>query len=152
MSNNFIVAQRTFLPTPVSTAVGGRRSYRYANTPRMVTDKITDGKRIAQLLASEITGLETGALEHVSVTDADPDAMPADTGTFAFRIASEETIIAEVFLYPEYVELQFNDPPPESAALQTSNSEASVRQVTSGAEVKAAVDLIATVAKSHHPS
>lgn len=54
----------------------------------MVEDRITDGKRIAQLLASELTGLERGALGTVSVEDAEPDVEPAADGAFAYRVVA----------------------------------------------------------------
>lgn len=111
----------------------------------MVTNSITDGKRIAQLLASEITGLQTGGLNAVSVADADPDAMPSDTGTLAYRVREDGTELASVYLYPSYIELQFAVPrPPEQTAGSGELVEADNEtvQVTTGADVKGAVDLI----------
>lgn len=52
----------------------------------MVDDELTDGRRIAQLLASEVTGRTDGLLGDLSVVDADPDARPTAAGTFAFAI------------------------------------------------------------------
>lgn len=51
----------------------------------MVQDRLRDGKRIAQLLASELTG-DHAALAHVVVADADPDVAPTDEGAFAYRV------------------------------------------------------------------
>lgn len=51
----------------------------------MVQDRLSDGKRIAQLLASELTG-DQAALAHVVVADADPDVEPTEDGAFAYRV------------------------------------------------------------------
>lgn len=113
----------------------------------MVEDTITDGKRIAQLLASELTGLETGPLGRITVTDADPEAMPSDSGTLAYRIGADGSELAAVELYPEYIRLEFDSEPavPESAA-ELLTDDPRVVTVTSGAEVKRAVDLLRATA------
>ncbi|WP_152042832.1 hypothetical protein [Salinigranum salinum] len=51
----------------------------------MVDDRLTDGRRIAQLLASELDGLG-GVLAAVAVTDADRDADPTPDGAYAYRV------------------------------------------------------------------
>jgi hypothetical protein len=51
----------------------------------MVQDRLSDGKRIAQLLASELTG-DQATLAHVVVADADPDVEPTADGAFAYRV------------------------------------------------------------------
>ena len=48
----------------------------------MVDDRLSDGVRIAQLLASEIDG-NRSRLRHLHVTDADPDVDPTADGAFA---------------------------------------------------------------------
>ena len=53
----------------------------------MVEDRVTDGERVAQLLASELSGRSDGELDRFSVVDADPDAEPTPEGTVAYRIA-----------------------------------------------------------------
>ena len=119
----------------------------------MVTDSITDGKRIAQLLASEITGLQTGGLSAVSVAEAEPDAMPSETGTLAYQVIENETELASVYLYPAYIELQFAVPrPPEQTAGGGELVEADNEtvQVTAGADVKGAVDLIRETVEYQH--
>ncbi|MXR51339.1 hypothetical protein GRX03_06930 [Halovenus sp. WSH3] len=114
----------------------------------MVEDAITDGKRIAQLLASELTGLETGPFDRVTVTDADAEAMPSDSGTLAYRISVAGSDLAAVTLYPEYVQLEFDVEPtvPESAG-ELLTEDPTVLTVTSGAEVKRAVDLLRATAE-----
>ncbi|SMO32752.1 hypothetical protein [Halorubrum cibi] len=51
----------------------------------MVAGRLTDGVRIAQLFASEVTG-DRGRLREVDVTDADPDVEPTPDGALAFRL------------------------------------------------------------------
>ena len=52
----------------------------------MVVDEITDGRRIAQLLSSEVHGRESGSLGRLSVVDADRDVEPTEFGAFAYGI------------------------------------------------------------------
>lgn len=54
----------------------------------MVERRLSDGTRVAQLLASEIDGLG-GPLEPASVVDADPDVEPTPDGAFAYAVAVE---------------------------------------------------------------
>ena len=136
----------------------------------MVEDRITDGKRIAQLLASELTGLQEGPLGEVEVVDADPDAMPTTAGTEAYRVQYRKEAVATVFLYPEYAEVRFETaiPTPIEYLEGEGDSEADVQssdgtdvqssdgtdvqstsettvQITSGGAVKRAVDVIRLV-------
>lgn len=48
-----------------------------------------DPKRIAQLLASEVTGRSAGPLGRVTVVDAEPEATPSADGALAYRLALE---------------------------------------------------------------
>jgi hypothetical protein len=125
----------------------------------MVDERITDGKRIAQLLASEITGRETGVLADLSVVDADPDAEPTDDGAFAYGVALDEDRLADVFVQPDraYLELQAG----LDAATDTADDEGlRVRPkavdpprtlvfVESGAEVKGAVEVVIAASESY---
>ncbi|SFR31035.1 MULTISPECIES: hypothetical protein [Halorubrum] len=54
----------------------------------MVADRLSDGVRIAQLLASEVTGNES-RLRGLTVADADRDVEPTPDGALAYRIARE---------------------------------------------------------------
>lgn len=86
----------------------------------MTSDRLDDGKRIAQLLASELDG-RGGTLADVSVTDADPDVEPTADGAFAYAVTvggggsrdeSEENDrrderIAEVYVQPDRVRIEF---------------------------------------------
>ena len=88
----------------------------------MVEERLTDGRRIAQFLASEATGHEDD-LRSLSVTDADPDVEPTPDGAFAYAIERAEsgdgdiddssdgdgdsTRVASVFVQPERVRVEF---------------------------------------------
>lgn len=82
----------------------------------MVTDRLTDGVRIGQLLASEITGND-GRLGSLTLADADPDVEPTPDGALAYRVvvdvASEDTdgddadLVAETYVQPDRVRLEF---------------------------------------------
>ncbi len=89
----------------------------------MVERRLSDGTRIAQLVASEIEGLG-GPLGPASVVDATPDVEPTAAGAVAYTVAvsaerngvedehqrpdergSEQ--IADVFVQPERVRVEF---------------------------------------------
>lgn len=116
----------------------------------MVEERITDGKRIAQFLASELTGLERGPLGRVEVVDSDPDAEPSPSGTEAYRVGFEESVAGTVVLFPAAVEVRLTGlewEPAESAKDVTINgstltveSVASVKQVTDSLRVTLADD------------
>lgn len=104
----------------------------------MVEDRITDATRVAQLLASELTGLETGPLESVDVTDADPDAEPSPEGTVAYRVTADGESVGTVLLYPERVVVDLTGE--GSAGVAGTPDDELV--VESGAAVKRAVDAV----------
>ncbi|WP_159899872.1 hypothetical protein [Salinirussus salinus] len=99
----------------------------------MVEDRVTDGKRIAQLLASELTGLETGPLGAVAVTDADPEAEPSSGGTVAYRVTVEGEAVGAVVMYPGRVVVDLGVEESETGGKLA---------VESGAAVKRAVDAV----------
>lgn len=111
----------------------------------VVDDEVTDGKRIAQLLASECTGLETGPLADVTVEEAETEAEPTPDGTKAYTLCSEGRTIAVVLMYPASVDIRFTDPcsvsEPRDQPTTADRSEDSI-VVSSGAEVKRAVDAV----------
>ncbi|WP_135363748.1 hypothetical protein [Halosimplex halophilum] len=67
----------------------------------MVEDRVTDGKRIAQLLSSELSGRDRGVLGDLSVVDADPDAEPAPDGTVGYGVAYRDERVGTVRLHPD---------------------------------------------------
>ncbi|MUW15935.1 hypothetical protein GJ633_16035 [Halorubrum sp. CBA1125] len=90
----------------------------------MVDERLTDGVRIAQLLASEIAGNE-GRLRDLAVDDADPDVEPTVDGALAYRVVrdagavedasavedADADPIAEVYVQPERVRVEFASAP-----------------------------------------
>jgi len=97
----------------------------------MVTDRLTDGVRIAQLLASEVTGNESG-LRDLTVVDADPDVEATTDGALAYRIAGERDAgeggsadpVAEVFVQPDRARIEAIAAP---EAVATAATEADLR-------------------------
>jgi hypothetical protein len=103
----------------------------------MVDKRLSDGRRIAQLLASELTG-DRGPLARIVVVDADPAAEPTVDGTRAYRVVrvanegalaiddrGETTIeaaeadtadLAAVFLQPDRARIEFAVAPETAAA------------------------------------
>jgi hypothetical protein len=77
----------------------------------MTTDRLGDGHRIAQLLASE---LESGAShDALAVTDADPDVEPTPDGALAYRVrnATADETIARVYVQPDRTRVEFRAAP-----------------------------------------
>ena len=95
----------------------------------MVTDRLTDGVRIGQLLASEVAG-NHGRLRGLGVTDADPDVEPTPDGALAYRLVRNDSddgraredaettrgsgadgadveSVAEVYVQPDRVRIEF---------------------------------------------
>ncbi|MEF8906786.1 MAG: hypothetical protein V5A13_02895 [Haloarculaceae archaeon] len=104
----------------------------------MVDDRVTDATRVAQLLASELTGLEVGPLETVDVTDADPDAEPSSEGTVAYRVTADGESVGTVLLYPDRVVVDLGVEGSAGVAGTTDDE----LVVESGAAVKRAVDVV----------
>lgn len=112
----------------------------------MVEDSITDPKRIAQLLASELTGLQTPPLDRVTVVDADEDATPSPDGDVAYAIAVDEREVGRVLLYPDVAVVEL-----DALSVSASDSDGlSIETVddktclslSSGVAVKRAVDVL----------
>lgn len=115
----------------------------------MVEDRVTDGKRVGQLLASELSGRSDGRLDRVSVVDADPQARPDDDGTLAYRVAFDDDRVADVSLYPDRVELLVRTGPEAVAdrareeGLEAIEADDGARvRVDDGAAVKRALDAL----------
>ncbi len=130
----------------------------------MVRERLTDGTRIAELLASEIES-GGGVLSPLSLSDANPDVEPTSDGALAYRVvrlADRETgddrTTADVFVQPDCTRVEFVSHPAiavttasESSLSVQSNSETSSRThvfVESGAEVKRARDVFEAVVQA----
>jgi len=113
----------------------------------MVEDRITDGKRIAQLLASELTGIETPPMDRVDVVDATPDAEPSPAGTEAYGVAVDGERIGTVTVVPDAAVLSLDGPVPadfeprDGLAVESDGDQFAVR-IEYGAAVKDALDLL----------
>ena len=109
----------------------------------MVEDRITDGKRIGQLFASELTGLERGPLGAVSVEDSEPDVEPTDGGAFAFRVVADGEEIGRVRVTETTARLELAATTFESEREDiTVEDGGQVVVAHSGAAVKALVDAV----------
>jgi hypothetical protein len=97
----------------------------------MVEERLTDGVRIAQLLASEVEG-GVGVLDACRVTDADRDVDPTPDGALAYRIRIDDSgsavvansdsdttdqtdLVAEVFVQPDRARVEFVRAPDRAA-------------------------------------
>jgi ABC-type branched-subunit amino acid transport system substrate-binding protein len=120
----------------------------------MVEDHATDGERLAQLLASELSGRSDGTPGRFSVVDADRDATPTPEGTVAYRVAVDDQRVAAVHIYPERAEVAVE---PASSVLDIaavvdavsgpglsteSTADEGVVRIGYGAAVKRAVDAL----------
>lgn len=122
----------------------------------MVEKRLTDGRRIAQLLASEVDGRDDGDLSAAAVVAADPDVEPTAEGAFAYGIDREDPEgaerLADVHVHPNRARI-------ETAGSHEAAAEAAEREglrvrpraadppktlvfVESGAEAKRAVAVI----------
>lgn len=128
----------------------------------MVEERTTDGKRIAQLLSSEIDGREDSGLAALAVVDADPDVQGSADGELAYEVAreggSEQERLAEVYVHDDRVRVEFRD---GIDAAAEAGSEVGLRVrpkavepprtlvfVEDGAEVKRATDVFVAVLQS----
>lgn len=124
----------------------------------MVEERITDGTRIAQLLASEITGRTDGPLGRLTVENAEPDAEPTPDGARAYDVTRDGEPFAAVFVQPDRARIEFYAGV-EAAAETAHQVELIVRPkaveppqtlvfVESGAAVKRAAEVFVAAVKS----
>jgi hypothetical protein len=126
----------------------------------MVEERTTDGRRIAELLASELDGREDGVLDVVSVVNADRDVEPAENGARAYDVVVDDhgEPLARAFVHPDRIHLEF-DRGQDAAADSASEVDLRARPkatvppktlvfVESGAEVKRATDVIQAVVRA----
>jgi len=118
----------------------------------MVEDRITDGRRIAELLASELDGRSDGPLASVAVVNADPDVEPSDGGGRAYDIVVDGPAAATVFVHPERVRIEtaierseFGATASDGVSIRLASGAGTVIVVKHGAAVKRAVDVLTTV-------
>ncbi|MEF8842002.1 MAG: hypothetical protein V5A62_10310 [Haloarculaceae archaeon] len=87
----------------------------------MVEDRITDGRRIAQLLASEIRGHERGPLGRLAVLDV-RDVEGDVHGEFAFGVDARTDTgdsgarrVADVYVHDDRARVEFREAPEVAA-------------------------------------
>lgn len=115
----------------------------------MVEDSVTEPRRVAKLLASEFTGLETGPLADLTVVDARPDASPAPGGTRAYALEHRNRRLGSVSLSPDHVAVSLLVAPtalPGETSLPVEATEEGVRiRVADGVAVKRVVDVVRAI-------
>jgi hypothetical protein len=137
----------------------------------MVEERTTDGKRIAQLLSSEIASREDSGLDALEIVNADADVEPSPDGGLAYEIArkggetgdeaDDETagkaddVLASVYVQEDRVRIDFREEADtaaetaESAGLRVRPKAVQPPQtivfVEDGAEVKDATDVFVAV-------
>lgn len=127
----------------------------------MVEKRTTDGKRIAQLLSSEVSSRQDSGLDALEVVNADADVEGSVDGELAYEVALEDgatddsEILAEVYVHEDRVRVEFRQR--VDAAAETAESVGlrvrpkAVRPprtlvfVEDGAEVKRATDVFVAV-------
>ncbi|AUV83036.1 hypothetical protein C2R22_16435 [Salinigranum rubrum] len=131
----------------------------------MVDDRLHDGKRIAELLASELDGLGD-SLAGVAITDADREVTPTPEGAHAYRVTlrgehggtdtrTEDRDLAVVFVHPDRARVEFVRAPDVAAdhageeglrvRPKASHPPRTLVFVEDGAEVKRAVAVFEAV-------
>lgn len=145
----------------------------------MVRDRVTDGTRIAQLLASEVHGRASGPLGRLAVVDADCDVDPTEFGAFAYGVdlaGSPDRVdtgrvddahrtdrrLADAYVHPDRVHLEFRKAVDAAVDAGTSvglrtrpkavEPPRALVFVESGAEVKRATDVLAAAVDSLAPA
>lgn len=73
----------------------------------MVDDALDDGVRIAELVASEITGHTDAPYADLAVADADPDVQPTADGARAYDVTDADGVLATVFVHQERAHVEF---------------------------------------------
>jgi len=69
----------------------------------MVESRIEDGRRIAELLSSELHGRDDGGLHPVEVADAAEEVEPSPDGTLAYRVTADGDRLGAVHVHPDRV-------------------------------------------------
>lgn len=124
----------------------------------MVEDRITDGKRIAELLSSEVTGHERAPYDELAVADANPDVEPTTDGARAYDVERDGQRLARVFVQADRVRVEV-DEGLEAARAAAEDAGLRVRPVASepprlvvfveyGAAVKRALDVLGAAASA----
>lgn len=103
-----------------------------------MTERVTAGRRIAELLASELTGRQSGPLGEVAIRDAKDDVEPTDEGAVAYAIAYRADRVGEVRVRPTEAVVRLD----RSWADQTAELDGATLVVEYGAAVKRVTDAL----------
>ncbi|MDL5362345.1 hypothetical protein [Halalkalicoccus sp. NIPERK01] len=125
----------------------------------MVEERLTDGTRIARLLASEVDGRTDGELAALAVTEANPDVEPTADGAFAYAIAAAGERLAGVYVHPDRAHVEFSASHEEAVAgaesaglrvrPKATRPPRTLVFVEDGAEVKRAVSVLERAVQSN---
>lgn len=145
--------------------MGPRQNYRAAAPhTTMVEERVTDGRRIAELLSSEVEG-RAGTLAGLSVADAEPDIEPTTDGARAYAVVrngdgdgdGDSERVATVYVQPEGVRVEVHRGVERAVAAaverdlrvrsRDGESVAALLFVDSGAETKRAADVLGEAAR-----
>lgn len=125
----------------------------------MTSDRITDGRRIAELLASEVSARTDGPLAGLSLVDVRSDAEGSEVSTFVYGIDVDgETRLADVYIHDDRARLEFRS---GLASVPEAGEEAGLRVrpkaveppralvfIESGAAVKRVLDVISAATEA----
>jgi hypothetical protein len=126
----------------------------------MVEDRTTDGRRIAELLASELDGREDGVLHAVSIVDPDRDVEPSAEGGRAYDVLfdGDDGPFARAFIHSDRLRLEFErgqDAATEAAEdvglrvrPKATTPPKTLVFVEDGAQVKRATDVVQAVVRA----
>lgn len=129
----------------------------------MVEERLANGTRIAQLLASELDGRDDGLLADLSVVEANHEVEPTAEGAFAYAIeqggeTGDGRRLGAVYVHPDRAHVEFAAS--EGVVETAEDEELRVRPkathppktivfVESGAEVKRAVAVVERAVQSN---
>lgn len=65
----------------------------------MVDERLEDGRRIAELLSSELSGQSDGVLDRVSVRNADREVTGSPDGQRAYDVADDAGVLGSVYVH-----------------------------------------------------
>jgi hypothetical protein len=117
------------------------------------------GKRVAQLLASEVEGQAGRGLGPLAVVDARPEADPAPEGALAYRVVAgdRQRPVATVLMYPDRAEIVVESGDGEAARAAAADADLSSSgesgsplriAVPDGGAVKRALPVLAAAANA----
>lgn len=83
----------------------------YASTEKnwqeMVVDKVTDGKRIAELLSSELNGRTNPPFDALDIVNANPDVEPTVDGARGYDVTLHGDAFASVYVQEDRARVEF---------------------------------------------